>query len=324
MTDTTTRPLGPADEALIAAEQEIADLRRKGLALSAAGDAGDHEEIWNRVFALEKYIAMTAPDSMIGAAVKLRRLADDQIGLEAGKGTGDAESVRQILAMVEHSITGTSRADAPAPDREEASSIVALVEQGGPLPMFELHRRWAAAQGEYERLGVEIDERESEADLHRPFIDWCGFILSSDADIEERAAQRAFAFPNQREQEIVRLKSLLVERQRSYEAGIEAHGIEPQKARHDSLAAEIDRLLDEIAERPVQSIEDIAIRLDVAIECDINDGRCEWPWLHDAARGLAALRPAVFFTSFRRNVALNRALDSRGIPTDDGEKGGAA
>jgi hypothetical protein len=99
MSDTTTTTT-PADQALLAAEQEIAALRQKARDLSEAGDDADHPEIWNRVFALEGYIAETAPDSLIGAAVKLRRLADPEIGLEAGPALDDAGSVQQILATV--------------------------------------------------------------------------------------------------------------------------------------------------------------------------------------------------------------------------------
>ena len=63
-----TDSLGPADAALVAAEQEIADLREKGNAFVASGDTSDHDEIWDRVFALDTYIAKLAPDSMTGAA----------------------------------------------------------------------------------------------------------------------------------------------------------------------------------------------------------------------------------------------------------------
>jgi hypothetical protein len=103
MTGNTIRP-GSTDRALLAAEQEIASLRQKSHDLRAAGDGGDHDEIWDRVSALEAYIAKTAPDTLIGAAVKLRRLADPDIGLEAGDNANDPESVRQILATVERSI----------------------------------------------------------------------------------------------------------------------------------------------------------------------------------------------------------------------------
>jgi hypothetical protein len=65
------------------------------------------------------------------------------------------------------------------------------------LPLRELHGRWAAAQGEYEHLCVEIDERECDAKL-RQDVEWCGWLLRSDADIEEKTAQRSFPFPNQR------------------------------------------------------------------------------------------------------------------------------
>jgi hypothetical protein len=100
MSDTTATTTTPADQALLAAEQEIAALRQKDRDLAEAGDHDDHPEISNRVFALEAYIAETAPDSLIGAAVKLRRLADPEIGLAAGPSLDDAGSVQQILATV--------------------------------------------------------------------------------------------------------------------------------------------------------------------------------------------------------------------------------
>ena len=99
MSNITTRALGQADAALIAAEQQIAALRQAQAALRAAGDHGDHDELSTPLFALVTRIAKTAPDSLIGAAVKLRMLADENIGIEAGSnGDGDVESVRQILA----------------------------------------------------------------------------------------------------------------------------------------------------------------------------------------------------------------------------------
>jgi hypothetical protein len=96
--NTTTR-LGRADAALIAAEQQIAALRRKGDDLIAAGDHNDHDEITDPISDLETLICKTAPDSPIGVAVKLRQLVND---LEAATGCeGDEQSVRQIRAVVE-------------------------------------------------------------------------------------------------------------------------------------------------------------------------------------------------------------------------------
>lgn len=147
----TTRRLGPADEALIAAEQEIAELRRKGDALSAAGDRGDHDEIWNRVSALHTYIAETAPDSIIGAAVKLRRLADERAGLEAGQGTGDVESVRQILATVERSVDAppppSPAIEAPNPNRDPFMAFTAQARLLRGLGEVRIARRAAEQHG---------------------------------------------------------------------------------------------------------------------------------------------------------------------------------
>ncbi len=68
---------GPADEALIAAEQEIAVLRQKGNDLTAAGDHGDHPEITDRIGDLETLICNIPPNSMTGAVVKLRQMVID-------------------------------------------------------------------------------------------------------------------------------------------------------------------------------------------------------------------------------------------------------
>ena len=129
-TNTTPRALGPADEALIAAEREIAELKQKQAALHAAGDDSDHDEISGRVSDLETLICNIPPNSLTGAVVKLRQLVDD---LDASTPCeGDEQSVRQILAIVERAIepgdhpppqTGGDR-----PEREQAS-IIELVEK---------------------------------------------------------------------------------------------------------------------------------------------------------------------------------------------------
>jgi hypothetical protein len=157
--------LGPADKALLAAEQEIADLRRKEAALQAAGD---HEELSNKAFALDAYIAKLAPDSLIGAAVKLRRLADPEVGLEAGDNDDDVGSVRQILAIVERSIAPGSTCNVGAL-RERVSPIIA--EFDVPLPegdaaldeavrgLHEMNKFRAALFPEFE-ITMEIEEAE--------------------------------------------------------------------------------------------------------------------------------------------------------------------
>jgi hypothetical protein len=109
-TITTRRHRAPTgDEALLAAEQQIAVLRQKQADLVAAGDHGDHDEITNPIAKLETLICKIAPDSLIGAAVKLRQLVDDLEAESVGEGE---ESVRQILAVVERLIDAET---SPAP-----------------------------------------------------------------------------------------------------------------------------------------------------------------------------------------------------------------
>jgi hypothetical protein len=107
-TITTRRHRAPTgDEALLAAEQQLTELRRKEAERDAAGDHSDHDETTNAIAKLETLICKTAPDSLIGAAVKLRQLVDDLEAESVGEGE---ESVRQILAVVER-VRGRGRAE---------------------------------------------------------------------------------------------------------------------------------------------------------------------------------------------------------------------
>jgi hypothetical protein len=137
--NTTTRrhraPTG--DEALLAAEQQLTELRRKDAERGAAGDQSDHNETTDLIAKLETLICKTAPDSLIGAAVKLRQLVDD---LEAESvGEGDEESVRQILAVVERMRDrGSAKPDTATPTSDDkgrgASSMSSATS--GRLPSF--------------------------------------------------------------------------------------------------------------------------------------------------------------------------------------------
>lgn len=92
------------DAELLAAEKEIAELRAQSTALLDAGDNEDHPEIDVRVTELEEAIARSPASGLVGAAVKLRRLADPGVGIEAGPAESDTLSVRQILETVEREI----------------------------------------------------------------------------------------------------------------------------------------------------------------------------------------------------------------------------
>ncbi|MGA8399004.1 MAG: hypothetical protein WB697_03905 [Stellaceae bacterium] len=102
-TSSTTSPaapvLDPVPESLAAAEKEIADLWAKAEVSSGADEV--QEPLTTRIFALETWIAITAPTTLAEAAIKLRRLADPHTGIEIGDADEDPTSVRQILAFVE-------------------------------------------------------------------------------------------------------------------------------------------------------------------------------------------------------------------------------
>src|SRR5207253_2172240 len=79
---------GTSDEKLIEAETEILALRSQSNALRAAGDRSAHPEISDRVFGLDNLVAGMPAQTLAGAAVKLRRLADPESGIEDGMAEG--------------------------------------------------------------------------------------------------------------------------------------------------------------------------------------------------------------------------------------------
>src|SRR5437016_4325042 len=74
------------DAALIEAEQEIARLFDVMDAFPADVDLDDTIPEWNRRGELEVFIAEAEPVTLVGAAVKLRRLLDAEVGLATGDG----------------------------------------------------------------------------------------------------------------------------------------------------------------------------------------------------------------------------------------------
>ena len=97
-------PLLASDEELIAAEGELAALRSRRAELTAAGDHSAHPEITARWVALEEAIGRSPANGLIGAAVKLRQLADPKEGLAVGIAESDVISVQQVLAVVEREL----------------------------------------------------------------------------------------------------------------------------------------------------------------------------------------------------------------------------
>jgi hypothetical protein len=159
-TTTTRRHRTPTgDEALLAAEQQLTELRRKEADREAAGDHSDHDETVDAIAKLETLICKTAPDSLIGAAVKLRVLLDD---LEAESiGEGDEESVRQILAVVEH-VRGRDRAETdtatPVSCDKGASALEYALSDIGSLAELLAKLGEVAGEGHIAYLGGHLQD----------------------------------------------------------------------------------------------------------------------------------------------------------------------
>jgi hypothetical protein len=83
------------------AEREFDQLRAQAHRTEAEDD---------RLWTLEKEIAQTAPATLAGAAIKLRRLGDAEIGIEAGPTPEDPGSVRKVLEVVD-GLLGKADAD---------------------------------------------------------------------------------------------------------------------------------------------------------------------------------------------------------------------
>jgi hypothetical protein len=96
------------DKALIDAEAEITRLYAS-LYADPDADRDDDKEPWTsiyqRVYALEDFIAFTPPATLAGAAVKLRRVLDAEVGIGTGQRDIDPPSLAQVLALV-HRIAG--------------------------------------------------------------------------------------------------------------------------------------------------------------------------------------------------------------------------
>jgi hypothetical protein len=104
-----TLAAGNSDQAMIDAEVEITRLYTW---LDANSDAHQEREdcddfrqtFYDEVYEHEAFIAQTAPVTLIGAAVKLRRLLDLEVGIDSS-GDHDTRCLAQVLALV-HSIVG--------------------------------------------------------------------------------------------------------------------------------------------------------------------------------------------------------------------------
>jgi hypothetical protein len=94
------------DSALIEAEAEIARLYAS---MEGYPDRDSFKEPWapiyQRIYALEDFIIETPPTTLVGAAVKLRRLLDEEVGMGTGQSDTDAPSLAHVLALV-HRMVG--------------------------------------------------------------------------------------------------------------------------------------------------------------------------------------------------------------------------
>lgn len=104
--------LGGDDTELIEAERKIIELDAESRALiegdqhhSAPVDADGCPLGWqalrDQIIDLDEMIATTPAATLAGAAVKLRRLLDPEIGMETGERETDLPCLRQILATIE-------------------------------------------------------------------------------------------------------------------------------------------------------------------------------------------------------------------------------
>jgi hypothetical protein len=77
--------------------------REASLSRTQSAAAGDVQLI-ARAGHLDGLILTMAVTTLAGAAVKLRRLADPHMGLEAGEGEHDLGAIRQVLTVVERDL----------------------------------------------------------------------------------------------------------------------------------------------------------------------------------------------------------------------------
>lgn len=100
-------PLPAGDRGLVEAEQRIArllEIERRQLA-EDAGDGAPWQMTLDAVNRLDDLIAAAEPQGAAGAAVKLRRMLDPELGIN-GADDGDRAELRQVLAVIERAAEG--------------------------------------------------------------------------------------------------------------------------------------------------------------------------------------------------------------------------
>lgn len=117
------------DAALVAAEAELARLyawlastREAHLLLPDGGDA-ERGPVFDEAAELDNFIARTPCTTLAGAAVKLRRMLDEEFGLPAGRRRSDIASLAQVLALL-HGMAGEpAHATRPIASRYEDDEV---------------------------------------------------------------------------------------------------------------------------------------------------------------------------------------------------------
>jgi hypothetical protein len=92
------------DADFLAAEREIAEVRAERDALDIETLADEErldKPLSDRMWALYDQITLSPPVSLASVAIKLRLLADPDLGLENNEGINDLASLRQALGLVE-------------------------------------------------------------------------------------------------------------------------------------------------------------------------------------------------------------------------------
>jgi len=83
------------------------------------------------MWALYDQITLSPPVSLVSVAVKLRLLADPDIGLENNEGMNDVASLRQALGLIERAAGATPNPEAMTTDVIKAAfEIVTSMENG--------------------------------------------------------------------------------------------------------------------------------------------------------------------------------------------------
>jgi hypothetical protein len=132
-------PLPGGDAGLIEAERRLKEIRQQTRSLYRDFfkiDAQTEKDIIIGIidpvrYRLSDFIDQTRPAGLAGAAVKLRLLADEEIGMAAGENQDELASLRQVLEFVEREAGGgpdeaTAKALNPDPLAAAVSEALAL------------------------------------------------------------------------------------------------------------------------------------------------------------------------------------------------------